>query len=77
MIFSTLQDSYEEYYQAVKRANRIGSKQPLDVHIPITDVERPMVETVLRKSTRVQQDTDEQERIFNDYGTKQFGGMAG
>lgn len=64
MIFSTLQDSYEEYYQAVKRANRYGSTKPLNVHIPLTDVERPMVETVLRKAKRVQQDTDIQEKMF-------------
>ena len=66
MVFSTLQDSYEEYYQAVKRANRYGSTKPLDVHIPITDVERPMVETVLRKSRRVQEDTETQERMFSN-----------
>jgi len=64
MIFSTLQDSYEEYYQAIKRANRYGATEPLDVHIPLTDVERPMVETVLKKAKRVQADTEEQERAF-------------
>lgn len=66
MVFSTLQDSYEEYYQAIKRANRYGSTEPLDVHIPITDVERPMVENVLRKAKRVQEDTETQERIFRE-----------
>jgi len=64
MIFSGLQDSFEDYFQCVKRANRFGSTEPLDVHIPITPVERPMVENVLRKSDRVQADTVEQERIF-------------
>ena len=63
-IFSGLQDSYEEYYQAVKRSNRIGSTEPLDVHIPVTEVERPMIETVLRKASMVEHDTQEQERIF-------------
>ena len=69
MIFSTLQDSYEEYYQAIKRANRYGATEPLDVHIPLTDVERPMVETVLRKARRVQLDTETQERLFRDVTT--------
>lgn len=64
MIFSTLQDSYESYYQAVKRANRYGSTKPLDVYIPVTDLELPMVETVLRKAKMINQDTSEQERIF-------------
>lgn len=63
-VFSGLQDSYEEYYQAVKRANRVGSTRPLNVHIPVTDIERPMIETVLRKAHRVQQDTIEQEAMF-------------
>lgn len=68
MVFSTLQDSYEEYYQAVKRANRYGSAGPLDVYIPVTELERPMVETVLAKATRVQADTEEQERLFREVG---------
>ena len=65
-IFSGLQDSYEEYYQAVKRSNRIGSSKPLNVHIPVSDVERPMVENVLRKARRVEQDTREQEETFKN-----------
>ena len=65
-VFSGLQDSYESYYQAVKRSNRYGSTRPLNVHIPITDVERPMIETVIEKAARVQSDTDEQERIFKE-----------
>lgn len=75
MVFSGLQDSYETYYQCVKRANRIGSTRPLNVHIPCTDIERPMLETVLSKAKRVQDDTDAQERLFrvasqtNQHGT--------
>lgn len=66
MVFSTLQDSYEEYYQAIKRANRYGSTEPLEVHVPVTEVERPMVENVLRKADRVQEDTAVQERLFRE-----------
>lgn len=65
-VFSGLQDSYENYYQCIKRSNRIGSTRPLNVHIPITDIERPMVENVLQKAKRVQADTEEQERIFKE-----------
>lgn len=65
-IFSGLQDSYEMYYQAVKRSNRVGSTKPLDVHIPITDIEAPMIENVLNKARRVQADTEEQERTFRN-----------
>ncbi|OQW35853.1 MAG: hypothetical protein A4E20_08920 [Nitrospira sp. SG-bin2] len=65
-VFSGLQDSYEWYYQCIKRSNRTGSKHPLNVHIPVTDVEYPMIETVLRKASRVQADTEEQEKIFKE-----------
>jgi len=65
-IFSSLIDSYEQYYQAVKRSNRVGSTKPLDVYIPVLDVERPMVENVLQKATRVLQDTEEQESLFRE-----------
>lgn len=66
-IFSGLQDSYESYYQAVKRSNRVGSSRPLNVHIPVTEIEVPMIESVLAKANRVQHDTDEQERIFKAF----------
>lgn len=71
-VFSGLQDSYEEYYQAVKRSNRIGSTKPLNVHIPVTEIERPMIETVLAKADRVAADTAEQERIFKEAATVAF-----
>lgn len=65
-VFSGLQDSYEQFYQAVKRSNRYGSTLPLNVHIPVTDLEEPMVATVLKKAKRVQHDAAEQERLFSD-----------
>lgn len=67
-IFSGLKDSYEEYYQAVKRSNRIGSTRPLHVHIPVTELEMPFVENVLRKAGRVESDTREQEELFREVG---------
>lgn len=65
-VFSGLQDSYESYYQCVKRSNRIGSTKPLNVHIPVTDLEYPMVENVLNKADRVDADTREQEALFRE-----------
>lgn len=65
-VFSGLQDSYETFHQCVKRSNRIGSRLPLNVHIPVTEIEEPMVQTVLQKAHRVQQDTEEQEKTFKE-----------
>lgn len=69
-VFSGLQDSYEEFHQAVKRSNRYGSTKPLHVHIPVTELEAPMVETVLAKAHRVQHDTEEQERLFKQFNAE-------
>lgn len=65
-VFSGLQDSYEAYYQCVKRSNRIGSTKELNVHIPVTELEEPMVENVLRKAHRVESDSREQEQLFRE-----------
>jgi superfamily II DNA or RNA helicase len=67
-VFSGLKDSYEEFYQAVKRSNRIGSTRPLNVHIPVTELEMAFVDNVLRKSDRVESDTKEQEKLFKEIG---------
>jgi len=67
-IFSGLKDSYEEFYQAVKRSNRIGSTKPLNVHIPVTELEIPFLDNVLGKAHRVESDTFEQEQLFKDIG---------
>lgn len=65
-VFSTCEDSYEEFHQAVKRSNRVGSSRPLDVYLPVTDIERMQMENVLRKAKMVQRDTDEQEELFRE-----------
>jgi superfamily II DNA or RNA helicase len=66
MIFSSVTDSYEEYWQCIKRANRYGSRKPLGVHIPVTEIEQEMLDNVLRKAKRVQADTEEQEALFRE-----------
>jgi hypothetical protein len=66
MVFSGLQDSYEMFHQSVARANRVGSTKPLNVHIPVTEIERPMIDTVLRKAKRIDEETAEQESLFKE-----------
>jgi len=64
-VFSACEDSYEQYYQAIKRSNRVGSTLPLHVHMPMTDIERIQMENVLAKADRVHQDTVQQEILFS------------
>lgn len=66
MVFSGFTDSWEMFHQAVKRANRVGSTRPLNVHAPITDLERPIWDNLNRKAKRIEHDTNEQERTFKN-----------
>lgn len=65
-VFSGINDSYESFYQAVKRSNRFGSTKPLNVHVPVTEIERPLIENVLRKADAVKTDSNIQEKAYHD-----------
>lgn len=65
-IFSSLHDSYEEFTQAVARSNRVGSTVDLNVHVPVTEAELPMVQNVLRKAHRIEADNEIQEEMFRN-----------
>jgi hypothetical protein len=49
MIFTGLSDSYEQYYQAVRRCWRFGQTQPVDVYIVISSKEGCVKENIERK----------------------------
>lgn len=48
-VFVGLGDSYESYYQAIRRSWRFGQTRPVDVHIVVSDLEREIVSNVRRK----------------------------
>lgn len=49
--FVGLSDSYEAYYQAIRRCWRYGQTSPVDVWIVVSDAERGIVANVQRKET--------------------------
>lgn len=49
MLFLGLTDSWEAYYQCIRREWRFGQKAPVNVWIVLSDVERAIYENVLRK----------------------------
>jgi hypothetical protein len=52
MVFVGLSDSYETYYQCIRRCWRFGQTQPVDVHIVVSDAERGIVENVRQKEAK-------------------------
>lgn len=49
MSFVGLSDSYEAYYQAIRRCWRFGQKRPVDVRVVVSGPEMQIVENVRRK----------------------------
>lgn len=49
MVFVGLSDSYQLYYQSIRRCWRFGQTQPVRAHIVLSDLEATIYENVLRK----------------------------
>jgi len=54
VIFAGLSDSYEAFYQAIRRCWRFGQNSPVNCHIITTDIEGNIVENVKRKEADAQ-----------------------
>jgi hypothetical protein len=52
MAFVGLGDSFEQYYQAIRRCYRYGQTEPVDVHIVVSDLERQVVDNVRTKEAQ-------------------------
>jgi len=52
MVFCGLSDSYESYYQGLRRCWRFGQKRAVEATIIVSDAERVVVENVRRKEAR-------------------------
>ena len=51
MVFLGLSDSYEQYYQAVRRCWRFGQDSTVNAHIITADIEGAVVQNIKRKET--------------------------
>ncbi|MCA1572681.1 MAG: DEAD/DEAH box helicase [Chloroflexi bacterium] len=58
MIFLGLGDSYEAYYQAIRRCWRFGQTHPVDVRIVVSAIEQQIVNNVVRKQREATRWTD-------------------
>lgn len=67
MIFFGMNDSWETYYQAVRREWRFGQKKPVNVHILLSEFEREIYENVLRKDKMAQRLKIKMIALLKDY----------
>lgn len=66
VIFVGLSDSFESYYQAVRRCWRFGQKNEVDVYIIISEKEGAVKENIERKQRDVQKMTEELVKYTKD-----------
>ncbi|MCH8135373.1 MAG: helicase [Proteobacteria bacterium] len=59
MVFLGLGDSYETYYQCIRRSYRYGQTKPVDVYVVVTDHEIEIVGNVRRKERQAKTLQDE------------------
>lgn len=58
MIFVGLSDSYEQYYQAIRRCYRYGQTRVVDAHIVLSEIEGQIANNVARKEREASHITD-------------------
>jgi DNA modification methylase len=63
-VFSWSKDSFEEFYQAVGRLQRYGQKEKVQIYIPFTELEAPMLQNVMRKQKDYLEDSAFQEKLY-------------
>jgi hypothetical protein len=65
MIFSGWNDSFESFYQAVRRAVRYGQKRSVKIHLPfIPELEGAQLDNIFRKEAHFEQSIREQEESY-------------
>lgn len=74
MAFVGLSDSWESYYQCIRRCYRFGQTEPVDVHIVLSDAEHDIYENVMRKEREAKQ---MQERLIRHVAGYEQDELAG
>ena len=59
MAFCGLSDSWESFYQAIRRCHRYGQTRRVDVHVVLSELEGRIAENVARKEKQATEMTGE------------------
>lgn len=74
MAFVGLSDSWESYYQAVRRCWRFGQKQSVNVHVITADTEGAVVSNIKRKERDAEAMAKEMVEYMHDINTAELHG---
>ena len=76
MVFTGLSDSWESFYQAVRRCWRFGQDKPVHVHIVTADTEGAVLENIRRKQAQHDQVSEEMAKVMKDYTVAEIKGAS-
>ena len=68
MVFVGVNDSWEQYYQAIRRCWRFGQTSPVNVHLVVSELETQIVDNIRRKESEVAEWVD---RLVQHMNTKE------
>ncbi len=74
MAFVGLSDSWESYYQCIRRCYRFGQVSPVDAHIILSDIEQPIFTNVMRKEREAHKMSDELIENIQEFEKEEIGG---
>lgn len=55
-VFSSLTDSFERYYQCVRRSHRYGQTKPVTIYVPLTQLDDAICQNVMSKQSTFLED---------------------
>lgn len=68
-VFVGINDSFESYYQCIRRSWRFGQKRPVDVTVVVSDLETGIVDNIRRKEQEAEKMSEEMVRRMSDLET--------
>jgi superfamily II DNA/RNA helicase len=76
VIFVGLSDSYEAYYQAIRRCYRFGQHRVVEVHVVLSELEGQIAQNISRKEHEASAITGDLVEAMQDARTTTLGGVA-
>jgi DNA modification methylase len=67
MIFVGLGDSFEQYYQCIRRCYRFGQQYPVNVKIVLSDIEEEIYQNVIQKEEEAKKMSDQLIQHINQF----------